>query len=49
MFNKDFYPTPDNVLAIWDLTRRGKAVVVEPSAGSGNIIDFLKSQGAQKS
>lgn len=47
MFNKDFYPTPDNVLAMMGFDSEGK-VVLEPSAGSGNIIDYLKSQGAKR-
>ncbi len=42
MFGKDFYPTPDNViefmLANIDVTEK---VVLEPSAGKGNIVDFL--------
>lgn len=47
MFNKDFYPTPENVLSMMGFEARDK-IVLEPSAGSGNIIDFLKKQGAQK-
>lgn len=47
MFNKDFYPTPENVLHMMGFDAKDK-VVLEPSAGSGNIIDFLKVQGAQR-
>jgi hypothetical protein len=47
MFNSDFYPTPENVilqmLEGYDIT--GKTVL-EPSAGKGNIVDFLKNGGA---
>lgn len=47
MFNKDFYPTPKEVIhqmiAPYDLY--GKTVL-EPSSGKGNIIDALKDQGA---
>jgi hypothetical protein len=41
MFNPDFYPTPPDVAATMldPLDLRGK-VVVEPSAGSGNLRDF---------
>lgn len=48
MFNKDFYPTPPEVIEQmmlgYDVT--GK-VCLEPSAGKGNIIDWLKSNGAK--
>mgnify|MGYP003465613852 CR=1 FL=1 len=43
MFGKDFYPTPDNVieamLANTDVTNK---VILEPSAGKGNIVDWLQ-------
>lgn len=46
MFNKDFFPTPDNViiqmLEGYDI--QGK-VVLEPSAGKGDIVDFCISSG----
>ena len=42
MFGKDFYPTPDNVIEIMmantDITNK---VIFEPSAGKGNIVDWL--------
>lgn len=47
MFNKNFYPTPDEVLNMMGFDAKDK-IVLEPSAGSGNIIDFLKIKGAKK-
>ena len=48
-FNRDFYPTPHEVieqmLSLSDI--RGK-IILEPSAGSGNIVDFLQKNGAKK-
>lgn len=47
MFNRNFYPTPLNVieqmLMGWDLQNK---VILEPSAGSGNIVDCLQELGA---
>ena len=49
MFGKDFYPTPDNVIEIMmantDIT--GK-VILEPSAGKGNIVDWLHTNNAKE-
>lgn len=49
MFNKDFYPTPkwviDTMLANTDVKDK---VILEPSAGKGNIIDYLKQNGAKE-
>lgn len=47
MFNKDFYPTPDSVIEqmIAGVNVSGKTVL-EPSAGKGNIVDYLKALGA---
>ena len=49
MFGKDFYPTPDNVIEIMmantDIT--GK-VILEPSAGKGNIVDWLQVNNAKE-
>lgn len=47
MFNKDFYPTPENVISqmTWDLELSGK-VVLEPSAGKGDIVKFCQNAGA---
>lgn len=48
MFDKEFYPTPDNVIEMMTsgLDFTGKTVL-EPSAGSGNIVDFVKKLGAE--
>ena len=47
MFGKDFYPTPDNVIELMmantDITNK---VILEPSAGKGNIVDWLLQNGA---
>jgi hypothetical protein len=47
MFNNDFYPTPPEVAATMldPLDLRGK-VVVEPSAGSGNLVQACLERGA---
>lgn len=48
IFNRDFFPTPRGV---FDLMTQGEpltdAVVLEPSAGSGNIVRYCKEQGAR--
>lgn len=48
MFNADFYPTPDEVI---EMMLQGEniegKVILEPSAGKGNIIDWLKLNGAK--
>src|SRR5690348_9625707 len=47
MFNQDFYPTPENVI---ELMLNGEniegKVILEPSAGKGNIVDYLLLNGA---
>lgn len=49
MFDKDFYPTPDSVIEQMlighDVT--GK-IILEPSAGSGNIVDYLQKNYAKE-
>ena len=49
MFDGDFYPTPDEVIArmleVFDV--RGK-IILEPSAGRGNIVDYLNQMGAKE-
>lgn len=47
IFNQDFYPTPENIIAqmTWDLDFKGKTVL-EPSAGKGDIVDFCIGSGA---
>lgn len=49
MFNPDFYPTPDDVIAVMlDGIDVLDKVVLEPSAGKGDIIDYLKLYGAKE-
>lgn len=47
IFNKDFFPTPQNIIAqmTWDLDLKEK-MVLEPSAGKGDIVDFCINSGA---
>jgi 16S rRNA A1518/A1519 N6-dimethyltransferase RsmA/KsgA/DIM1 with predicted DNA glycosylase/AP lyase activity len=47
-FNKEFYPTPANIIDMMlaGLSLKGK-VVLEPSAGKGDIISAVKLQGAK--
>lgn len=49
MFGIDFYPTPKEVIyqMLQGVDVRDK-VVLEPSAGSGNIVKVLKEMGAKK-
>ncbi len=48
MFTNDFFPTPIEVINTMcsGLDLIGKTVL-EPSAGSGNIIDYLRGEGAK--
>ena len=43
MFNKNFYPTPDDTIKLMlDKIRKGNIRnILEPSAGKGNIIDYI--------
>ncbi|MDR2911839.1 MAG: DUF4942 domain-containing protein [Alistipes sp.] len=47
IFNGDFYPTPPDVIErmMMGVEIMGK-VALEPSAGSGNIVEWLKANGA---
>lgn len=45
--NKDFYPTPESVLDYMQIEAKGKKIL-EPSAGSGNILKYLRENGALK-
>ncbi len=49
MFNSQFYPTPQNVIEIMlegqNITNK---VILEPSAGKGDIVDFLTENGAKE-
>lgn len=47
MFNNDFYPTPKNVIEKMGFDPSNK-IVLEPSAGKGDIVDYCKSNGAKK-
>lgn len=47
MFDKDFYPTPPEVIDLMGVDCHDK-VVFEPSAGSGNMIDWCKLHGARE-
>lgn len=49
IFETDFYPTPYAVIARMMMNENpsGK-VILEPSAGSGNIVDWLKENGAKE-
>lgn len=47
MFNEEFYPTPPEVIEMLGLDVDGK-IVMEPHAGSGNFLDFLKKNGASR-
>lgn len=48
MFNNDFFPTPLNVIEIMTegINLKGK-VILEPSAGSGAIVDYLQQHEAE--
>jgi hypothetical protein len=49
MFNKDFYPTPEGVIEqmLFGVDIQNKTIL-EPSAGKGNIVDYLKERGAKE-
>jgi len=47
MFNKDFYPTPKEVFDMMGVDCFNKTIY-DPSAGSGNLIEFALSSGAKK-
>ena len=47
MFNKDFFPSPDNVIYSMGIDCQNK-IVLEPSAGKGNIVEWLKENGAKE-
>lgn len=47
MFNKDFYPTPkDTILQMIGDNDLSNKVILEPSAGKGDIVDCLIDHGA---
>lgn len=49
MFNSDFFPTPTAVIdrMTTSMSLSGR-VILEPSAGSGNIVDYLNNAGAKE-
>lgn len=47
MFDKEFYPTPISVLDLMKIDCKGK-VVLEPSGGKGDIVEYLKSRGSER-
>lgn len=47
MFHKEFYPTPKRVLDLMQINCNNK-VVLEPSAGKGDIIDYLYQNRAKE-
>jgi hypothetical protein len=48
MFNKDFYPTPTSVIERMMLGIDMNQTFLEPSAGKGNIVDYLKQYNAKE-
>ncbi len=49
MFNPDFYPTPNEVIfQMLEGVNITDKVILEPSAGKGNIIDYLNDNGAKE-
>lgn len=49
IFERDFYPTPEEVIAqMLIMSDINNKVILEPSAGSGNIVEYLQQNGAQE-
>lgn len=49
MFNPDFYPTPQEVIfTMLEGVNIHDKVILEPSAGKGDIIDYLNDNGAKE-
>ena len=47
MFSKDFYPTPEKVIEIMcNGLSLENSIAYDPQAGSGNILQYLKSRKA---
>lgn len=47
--NPDFYPTPDEVIGrMFQYSNPAGKVILEPSAGKGNIVDFCNLMGAKE-
>ena len=51
MINKDFYPTPKPLIAtmLQDIDLREMKYILEPSAGKGDICDYIKEKAYFKS
>ncbi len=48
LFNRDFYPTPVEVIErMMSMSDVNGKIVLEPSAGKGDIVDWLKTNGAK--
>ena len=48
MFNPDFFPTPENIIEIMiEGENINNAVILEPSAGKGDIVTFLQDASAK--
>jgi hypothetical protein len=49
MFDKEFYPTPETVIVtmLEGIDIKDK-IFLEPSAGKGNIVDYLQNKGAKQ-
>ena len=47
IFDRDFYPTPDDVIqSLLANEQIEDKIILEPSAGTGNIVSFLQNRGA---
>lgn len=45
VFNKNFYPTPNHLISrMWLKCKRQPRNILEPSAGKGDIVDYLKEK-----
>lgn len=48
IFNTDFYPTPEKVIVeMMKMSDVSGKIILEPSAGTGNIVDYLNTHGAK--
>lgn len=49
MFNQDFYPTPNDVIfSMLEGVNINDKIILEPSAGKGDIMDFLNDNNAKE-
>jgi hypothetical protein len=50
MFDKNFYPTPKHIIAkMLEGVNLSDILILEPSAGKGNILDFIVERGLEYS